>query len=202
MPSDGGVSVVWSGTMFSPVGNAIGVALPPLVVDIDDRGHVTGMPAFMAAQAVACGLSFLWALGCLRSYPPLPPSESTRQRQALHLAARTEGSWTASLHEVGQSVVALTTGQGSRLLVQEGLTNHHWMCLAASFLLRHSGVARTVQAAAGPALPGDPVVVLGRPGLLQRAADAAEPARAAVQVHRGGRRHARRHLPGGRWVGA
>jgi hypothetical protein len=116
--------------MFSPIGNGLGVSLPALFVTQRPGGSVHGMQVFMLAQVVVTAVPAVWAYFCLRSYPPLPPSQSTKERQvrrsgaksglrclgvgadlscggrwratrqALHRARHTEDSWRSSVDEV------------------------------------------------------------------------------------------------------
>jgi hypothetical protein len=87
--------------MASPVGNALGVAVAPLLVtrhthesggggddDKDNCPRVQGMTAFMILQLALAGLSTLWAWWALRDRPPTPPSHAAAQERALEEAAR------------------------------------------------------------------------------------------------------------------
>lgn len=75
------------GFMASPVGNALGVAVAPLLVAQQDagddvnssEGKVEGMTAFMVGQLVLAGAATLWAWWALQDRPPTPPSHAAAQ---------------------------------------------------------------------------------------------------------------------------
>lgn len=74
--------------MASPVGNALGVAVAPLMVTTTQTtttndtssstssSGVQGMTAFMAAQLALAGAATLWAWCALQDRPPTPPSHA------------------------------------------------------------------------------------------------------------------------------
>lgn len=71
--------------MASPVGNALGVAVAPLMVTTPQTTNndtsssssgVQGMTAFMAAQLALAGAATLWAWCALQDRPPTPPSHA------------------------------------------------------------------------------------------------------------------------------
>lgn len=99
--------------MFSPIGNALGVSLPPIFVLLHEEDNsIHGMPSFMAAQLIAAFLATIWAYFVLQDYPPTPPSHTTQERQALHIhtalsAQETESSspsFLSTMQEVWKEV--------------------------------------------------------------------------------------------------
>ena len=76
------------GSLFNPLGNAMGQVVPPMVVvstdddgDNDDMAAIRrGMQRLLWGQAAVLTLSWLWTLAVFRSYPPTPPSQSTQDR--------------------------------------------------------------------------------------------------------------------------
>lgn len=71
------------GFMASPVGNALGVSIAPLIVTTttttpsdDTATGVHGMTAFMAGQLALAGAATVWAWWALQDRPPTPPSHA------------------------------------------------------------------------------------------------------------------------------
>lgn len=75
------------GSLFNPLGNAVGQVIPPFVVitgtDDDDftaDNIRAGMQRLMVGEAIALSLGFLWCVCVFRSHPPTPPSQSALNR--------------------------------------------------------------------------------------------------------------------------
>lgn len=71
-------------TLFSIVGQAVGLILPPLLVSrLDDHSQVEGIPSLMLTEAGFSLVCTLWAYAAFRSEPPTPPSISSMKRSQL-----------------------------------------------------------------------------------------------------------------------
>jgi hypothetical protein len=71
-------------TLFSIVGQAVGLILPPLLVSrLDDHSQVEGIPSLMLSEAGFSLVCTLWAYAAFRSEPPTPPSISSMKRSQL-----------------------------------------------------------------------------------------------------------------------
>lgn len=75
------------GSLFNPLGNAVGQVIPPFVVvtgaDDDDFTATSvraGMQKLLIGEAVALTLGFLWCICVFKSHPPSPPSQSAANR--------------------------------------------------------------------------------------------------------------------------
>ncbi len=74
--------------MASPVGNALGVAVAPLLVTGGDDSKLKGMTAFMVLQLVLAAAATVWAWFVLRDRPPSPPSHAAAQELVLAEAGK------------------------------------------------------------------------------------------------------------------
>ena len=94
-------------TMFSPLGNALGVSISPSLVTLSGSGEVKGMEMYFLYQLIFAAVPFIWAVFCFKSYPPTPPSRSTEERQQLHALTKASTSWRHCLLEVWREMKTL-----------------------------------------------------------------------------------------------
>ena len=78
------------GSLFNPLGNAVGNVLPSILVTcVTSKGvcvHVTGMNQLMLVQAILGTLAWGWCFGWFRQEPPTPPSKSALERRSFRIA--------------------------------------------------------------------------------------------------------------------
>ena len=79
------------GSLFNPLGNAIGNVLPALLVTCATSTSgacvdVKGMSTLMLVQAILGTLAWGWCFGWFRQEPPTPPSKSALERKSFRLA--------------------------------------------------------------------------------------------------------------------
>lgn len=70
------------GSMFSPLGNALGQVLPPALVSEQD-GTISGMSALQGVECVLCAVSLLLVVVFFQSEPPTPPSAVALNRSMI-----------------------------------------------------------------------------------------------------------------------
>lgn len=65
------------GTLFSPIGNAVGQFLPVLLVSVDAAQNVSGMASLMLVEFLVCSASLALGFFIVADSPPTPPSKSS-----------------------------------------------------------------------------------------------------------------------------
>jgi hypothetical protein len=73
------------GSLFSPLGNAIGQLVSVSLISESDAGVVEGMSLIMAVELGACFIVFVISYFLFKSNPPSPPSHSTQLRAVVIL---------------------------------------------------------------------------------------------------------------------
>lgn len=71
------------GSMFSPLGNALGQILPPALVSQSDDGTVTGMSSLQGVECALCAVSLVLVFLFFQSEPPTPPSAVALNRNLI-----------------------------------------------------------------------------------------------------------------------
>lgn len=111
------------GSLFSPLGNAIGQLVSVSLISESNTGIVEGMSLIMAVELFACCIVFIISYFLFKSSPPTPPSHSTQLRTVL---------------DKGNSAV-LTSGEGSlswrktRIETMELFNNKDYVVLFVAF---------------------------------------------------------------------
>lgn len=71
------------GSMFSPLGNALGQILPPAFVSQSDDGSIVGMSGLQGVECALCAVSLLLVIIFFQSEPPTPPSTVALNRSLI-----------------------------------------------------------------------------------------------------------------------
>jgi FLVCR family MFS transporter 7 len=105
------------GSMFSPIGNAVGSLLPVLLVTTQNNGSVQGMDTLTLVEFVICAVSALMSYALVRDAPPTPPSQSaTEVVAALANTPSTSTNLGATLRKLSQETRELAADQNYVLL--------------------------------------------------------------------------------------
>lgn len=70
------------GSMFNPIGCAVGQFIPALLVSQNASGTITGMTTLLSVELGLCVASLACVLAFFQSSPPTPPSPSAAMRSA------------------------------------------------------------------------------------------------------------------------
>lgn len=89
------------GSLFSPIGNAIGQLLPVLLVSMDsDSKKVSGMENLMLVEFLICGVGLLLGYLVIADAPPTPPSKSCQTGTTSQPSTQSSGqptSWPSNI---------------------------------------------------------------------------------------------------------
>lgn len=135
------------GSMFSPIGNAVGQLLPVLLVSRAASGQVEGMAELMLTEFIICAVALIFAVLYFTDSPPTPPSRSTLQKHSHSTTSTPTTAWS----EIRQ----LACDRNYRILWTSfscGVAIFNSLLTLVNQLVRPYGYSNEIASAAGVAL--------------------------------------------------